>query len=366
MTKLHELAALGQSVWLDFIHRDILESGRLAALIADGVRGVTSNPAIFEKAIAGSADYDRDIERLAGEGLGPEAIYEALAVLDVRRAADLLRPVYDSSAGGDGFVSLEVSPALADDAEATAAEAARLFSAVGRPNLMIKIPATPAGIRAVEAAVAAGISVNVTLIFSLSQYGAAAKAYIAGLERRLAAGGALAPIASVASFFVSRVDSAVDPLLEKLGHRDLAGKIAVDNAKLAYAHFREIFRGERWGRLAAAGGRLQRPLWASTGTKNPAYPDTLYVDSLIGPETVNTLPPATLAAFMDHGTAALTLDRDLEASRRRLSKLAALGIDLDAVTAELLAEGVAAFARPFESLMRSIQGKADHVRRRPA
>lgn len=359
MTKLHQLAALGQSVWLDFIHRDILESGRLAALIADGVRGVTSNPAIFEKAIAGGADYDRDIARLADDGFSPEAVYEALAVLDVRAAADLLRPVYDSSAGGDGFVSLEVSPVLADDAEATVAEAARLSSAVGRPNLMIKIPATPAGIRAVESAVAAGISVNVTLIFSLTQYEAAAKAYIAGLERRLDAGGELAPIASVASIFVSRVDSAVDPLLAQLGRCDLMGRIAVDNAKLAYAHFREIFRGGRWDRLARAGGRLQRPLWASTGTKNPAYSDTLYVDNLVGPETVNTLPPATLASFMDHGTAELTLDRDLDASRRRLSQLVELGIDLDAVTGKLLEEGIAAFARPFESLMDSIRKKAE-------
>lgn len=358
MTKLHELAALGQSIWLDFIHREILESGRLAALIADGVRGVTSNPAIFEKAIAGGSYYDRDILRLAAEGLAPEAIYEALAIADVRAAADRLRPVYDASAGADGFVSLEVSPAIADDAETTAAEAARLAAAVGRPNLMIKIPATPAGIRAVESAVAAGISVNVTLIFSLAQYEAAAKAYIAGLERRLAAGGELAPIASVASFFVSRVDTALDPLLEKRGRRDLLGRIAVDNAKLAYAHFREIFRGERWGRLAAAGARLQRPLWASTGTKNPAYSDTLYVDGLIGPETVNTLPPATLEAFMDHGTAALTIDRDLDGSRHRLAQLVELGIDLEAVTARLLEEGIAAFARPFESLMQSIGRKA--------
>jgi len=361
MTKLQQLAELGQAVWLDYIRRSFIESGDLKALIDKGVRGVTSNPAIFEKAIAGSADYDHDIQRLVGEGKSVGEIYEALALEDIQRAADLLRPLYDETAGRDGFVSLEVSPALAHDTEGTVADAKRLFAAVGRPNIMIKIPATPAGIPAVQAVIAVGISVNVTLIFSLAQYEAAAGAYIGGLEKLQEAGGALAKTASVASFFISRVDAAVDPMLEKLGYSDLQGKIAVDNAKLAYARFRERFTGERWDRLARAGARVQRPLWASTGTKTPAYPDTLYVDCLIGPDTVNTVPPATLQAFIDHGQVALTVDKDLEGARSRLTRLAELGVNLDSITNQLLEDGVDAFAKPFERLMRSIQSKMDKL-----
>ena len=361
MTKLNELTELGQAVWLDYIRRSFIQAGELQALIDQGVRGVTSNPAIFEKAIAGSDDYDDDILRLGGEGKTVNEIYEALALEDIRQAADLLRPLYDQTNGRDGFVSLEVSPALAHDTSGTVAQAKRLFAAAGRPNVMIKIPATPAGIPAIESVIAARINVNVTLIFSLAQYEAAAGAYINGLERLLATGGGLTETASVASFFVSRVDTAVDAALEKIGRNDLQGTTAIDNARLAYARFREIFGGERWDRLARAGARVQRPLWASTGTKNPAYSDTMYVDNLIGPDTVNTLPPATLQAFMDHGQARLTVHRDLEDARSRIAGLAELGIRLETITKKLLDEGVAAFAKPFEKLMSSIEGKRESL-----
>jgi transaldolase len=359
MTILNDLTELGQAVWLDYIRRSFTRAGDLQALIDQGVRGVTSNPAIFEKAIAGSDDYDDDIQRLVGERKTVNEIYEALALEDIRQAADLLRSLYDRTDGRDGYVSLEVSPTLAHDTSGTVVQAKRLFAATDRPNLMIKIPATPAGIPAIETVIAAGISVNVTLIFSLAQYEAAAGAYINGLEKLLKAGGALGQTASVASFFISRVDTAVDAALEKIGRNDLQGTTAIDNARLAYARFREIFVGERWNRLARAGARVQRPLWASTGTKNPAYSDTMYADNLIGPDTVNTLPLATLQAFMDHGQASLTVNRDLEDARSRIAGLSDLGISLETITKQLLDEGVAAFAKPFESLMSSIEGKRE-------
>jgi transaldolase len=359
MTILNDLTELGQAVWLDYIRRSFTRAGDLQALIDQGVRGVTSNPAIFEKAIAGSDDYDDDIQRLVYERKSVNEIYEALALEDIRQVADLLRPLYDRTDGRDGFVSLEVSPTLAHDTSGTVAQAKRLFAAADRPNLIIKIPATPAGIPAIESVIAAGISVNVTLIFSLAQYEAAAGAYINGMEKLLEAGGALGQTASVASFFISRVDTAVDTALEKIGRSDLQGTTAIDNAKLAYALFREIFAGNRWDRLARAGARVQRPLWASTGIKNPAYADTLYVDSLVGPDTVNTLPPATLLAFMDHGQASLTINKDVEAARNRISALSDIGINLETITKQLLDEGVAAFAKPFESLMSSIEGKRE-------
>ena len=359
MTILNDLTELGQAVWLDYISRSFTRAGHLQALIDQGVRGVTSNPAIFEKAITGSDDYDDDIQRLVGESKTVNEIYEALALGDIRQVADLLRPLYDQTNCRDGFVSLEVSPTLAHDTSGTVAQAKRLFAAVGRPNVMIKIPATPAGIPAIESVIAGGISVNVTLIFSLAQYEAAAGAYINGLEKLLETVGGLTETASVASFFVSRVDTAVDAALEKIGRNDLQGTTAIDNARLAYARFREIFVGERWDRLARAGGRVQRPLWASTGTKNPAYADTLYVDSLVGPDTVNTLPPATLQAFMDHGQASLTINKDVEAARNRISTLSDIGINLETITKQLLDEGVTAFAKPFENLMRSIEGKRE-------
>lgn len=357
MTKLHELASLQQAVWFDFIRRSFTQSGQLQTLIEQGVRGVTSNPSIFEKAIAGSDDYDAEIRRLAGKGKSVVEIYEALAVADIREAADRLRPLYDETEGRDGFVSLEVSPTLAHDTAGTIADAKRLFAAVDRPNLMIKIPATPEGIPAVKAVISAGINVNVTLIFSLAQYEATAEAYLAGLEALKTNGGELAKVASVASFFVSRVDTAVDEQLATLGRTDFQGHAAVDNARLAYLRFRQIFSGDRWYKLEQSGARVQRPLWASTGTKNPAYPDTLYVDSLIGPDTVNTVPPDTLDAFIDHGQASISIVKDLDAARARRTAIAAAGVDFEAIEAKLLDDGVAAFAKAYEGLLNSITGK---------
>ncbi|MCF7973108.1 MAG: transaldolase [Phycisphaerae bacterium] len=361
MTKLHELADLGQAVWFDFIRRTFTQEGKLQALIEQGIRGVTSNPSIFEKAIAGSEDYDSDLKQLVLQGKSVEQIYESLVIHDIGQAADLLRPLYDETRGRDGYVSLEVSPTLAHETAETLAQAKRLFAVLDRPNIMIKIPATPQGMPAIEAVIAAGINVNVTLIFSLAQYEASAEAYIAGLEKRMASGGRLASIASVASFFVSRVDTAVDASLEKLGRHELQGHAAVDNAWLAYACFQEIFSGERWARLASAGAQVQRPLWASTGTKNPAYADTLYVDSLIAPDTVNTVPPATLEAFMDHGHVMPMTDKDLPEARARVVALAAAGVDLETITQTLLDEGLVAFAKAFEGLMGSIAGKRDRI-----
>ena len=360
MTKLHDLAQQGQSVWLDYIQRSFIDTGELQNLLDQGVRGVTSNPAIFEKAIAGSADYDSALQELVAQGQSVGKIYEALVIDDIRRAADLFRPVYDAGNKADGYVSLEVSPTLADDTAGTIAEARRLFATLDRPNVMIKIPATPAGLPAIEAAIAEGINVNVTLIFSLAQYQGVVEAYLSGLEKRLAAGGDLSGIASVASFFVSRVDTAVDKALEAIGNTELQGKIAVDNGKVAYAYFTESFSGPRWEKLAAHGAQVQRPLWASTGVKNPAYSDTLYVDTLIGPHTVNTLPPATLEAYIDHGTVAHTIETAVAESQARLTQLAELGIDLAEITQTLQVDGVQAFADAFEALLGSIaQKRAD-------
>ncbi len=374
MSKLHELNLLGQSIWYDNIRRGMLASGELATLIENGVSGLTSNPTIFEKAIAGSADYDAALWRLVAEGKEVEEIYEALVLDDIGRAADLLRPVYERTNGDDGYASLEVSPRLAHDTDGTIADAKRLFAALGRPNVMIKVPATPAGFPAIETLIGAGINVNVTLIFSLAQYEAAALAYIAGLEKLAASGGDVSRVASVASFFVSRVDTAVDRLLDELARarqndsqspipniQSLKGKTANANAKLAYARFKDIFSGARWEKLAAQGARVQRPLWASTSAKNPAYPDTLYVDNLIGPHTVNTAPPDTLNAILDHGTVALTLETGLDEARAQFVRLAELGIDFDAVTQKLLDDGVAAFARSFESLLDSIAHKREQL-----
>lgn len=363
MPELSELAGLGQSIWFDFIRRSLITSGDLKALVDKGVRGVTSNPAIFAKAISGSDDYDEEMQQLIKADKSVEAIYEDLAIKDIQMAADVLAPVYEATKGVDGYVSLEVSPFLANETEQTIAEAKRLFETVGRPNVMIKIPATPAGLPAITAAIAAGVNVNVTLIFSLENYKQVAEAYIAGLEKLAqtgpsASGGhSVNRVASVASFFVSRVDSAVDKLLTEAGNADLLGKIAVANSKLAYAYFNEMVAGPRWQALAAKGARPQRVLWASTSTKNPDYPDTLYVDELIGADTVNTLPPATLDDFLDHGHASETLSQDLETAQAQIARLAELDIDLDAVTRKLQDDGVAAFAKPFEALLDSIAAK---------
>jgi transaldolase/glucose-6-phosphate isomerase len=362
MTKIHELTALGQAIWLDYIRRSFITSGGLQDLIDKGVRGVTSNPAIFEKAIAGSDDYDDQMQELVVEGVGVEEIYEELAVEDIKMATDLFRPIYEETDGVDGYVSLEVSPRLAFDTEGTVAEARRYFSELGRPNLMIKVPATKEGIPAVEQLISEGINVNITLMFSMAHYEAVAEAYIRGLERLAERGGDLSKVGSVASFFVSRVDTKIDPMLQKAGADDLMSKIAIANSKLVYQRFKELFSGERWERLAAQGARVQRPLWASTSTKNPALPDTLYVDTLIGPDTVNTVPPETLNAFLDHGTVAVTVEDNIPEMQAQIDRLSELGIDLSQATEELQQEGVDKFIAPFDSLLKTIAAKRDQIR----
>ena len=361
MTKLYELAEIGQAIWFDDIRRSFIASGDLQTLIDKGLRGITSNPTIFDKAIAGSTDYDQDMRRLVGQGKVVEEIYENLVLDDIGRAADLLRPVYDRRDGVDGYVSLEVSPELAYDTEGTITEARRLFAALGCPNVLIKVPATPAGFPAIETLIGEGINVNATLMFSMEHYEAVAEAYIAGLENLATTGRDVSGVASVASFFLSRVDTTVDQALGEIGDTALQGKTAIANAKVVYTRFREIFSGPRWERLAAQGARVQRPLWASTSTKNPHYPDTLYVDSLIGPDTVNTLPPATLNAFLDHGVVAATLETGLDEARSHLVRLAQVGVDLDRITRKLQDDGVASFANSFESLMASIAEKRDRL-----
>jgi transaldolase/glucose-6-phosphate isomerase len=357
MTRIHEITKLGQSIWYDNIRRALLESGELKSLVEQGVRGVTSNPTIFEKAIGGSNDYDHQFIQLVQEGKSVTEIFEALAIEDIAQTADILRPVYDESAGADGFVSLEVNPLLAHSTDTTISEARRLFAAVQRPNVMIKVPATPEGVPAIETLIGEGININVTLIFSIEQYVAVANAYIAGLEKFAMKGGDLSKVASVASFFVSRVDTNVDKQLEKIGDTELLGKIAIANAKVAYEQFCNIFGGERWEKLALKGARPQRPLWASTGTKNPNYPDTLYIDTLIGPHTVNTVPPATLQAILDHANVASTLEVGVEEAHAQIKRLGELGIGLNVVTQQLLDEGVASFSKSFETLMDAIETK---------
>jgi transaldolase / glucose-6-phosphate isomerase len=361
MTKLHQLAAVGQSIWLDYIRRDLLDSGELARLVDLGLGGMTSNPSIFDKAISNSDEYDEALRELVVAGKTPLEIYEALALSDIRRAADILRPVYDATAGADGYVSLEVPPDLAHDSQATIAEAHRLFLAVARPNVFIKVPATPAGIPAIETLIGQGVNVNVTLMFSLDHYDRVAEAYIRGLEHLAATGGDLSRVASVASFFVSRVDSAVDRALREAGDDELLGKIGIANAKLAYERFLHTFCGLRWARLVGRGARVQRPLWASTSTKDPAYPDTMYVDNLIGPHTVNTLPPETLDALVDHGTVAVTLTEGVDEAHAQVARLAELGIDLDAITEQLQDEGVKAFARSFDALIDTITHRRGNI-----
>mgnify|MGYP000001718111 FL=1 len=368
MSKLIELEKMGQSIWLDYIKRSLLTSGELKQLVDKGLRGVTSNPAIFEKAIAGSNDYDDDLKQLVKADGSIEQIYEALAVKDIALATDTLRGVYDSTNGKDGYVSLEVSPELAYETEKTLAEAKRLFETVNRPNVMIKVPATKEGLPAIAELIGCGVNVNVTLIFGLQNYKAVAQAYQAGLENLattgpgVKGGHAIDRVASVASFFVSRVDTAVDKELEKIDHTDLLGKIAVANSKIAYAEYNKIIQQPRWQQLAAQGAQVQRVLWASTSTKNPAYPDNLYVDELIGPDTVNTLPPATLDSFLDHGRVAKTLTRGLEEAQGQVAQLADLGIDLDAITRKLQHDGVIAFAEPFVKLLESLAEKCQRMK----
>jgi transaldolase len=357
---LKELTRQGQSVWLDFISRKLICNGDLNRLVEnDGVRGVTSNPTIFEKAIAGSTDYDQTLRALLSKDpdADVEKLYEPLAIEDIRMAADVLRPVYDETDAADGYVSLEVSPHLAHDTQATIAEARRLRAEVDRPNVMIKVPATPEGIPAVETLIAEGVNVNITLMFSMAHYEAVARAYINGLARSTNP----AKIASVASFFVSRVDTMVDRALESLGTAQalaLLGKIAIANSKMVYNRFLQIFHGEGFAALRQRGARVQRPLWASTGTKNPKYSDVLYVENLIGRETVNTLPPDTLKAFEDHGRIIEDAVREnLDDAAAVLGRLKALGIDLNTIAEKLQADGVASFTASFDQLMAALEKK---------
>jgi transaldolase len=370
VNRLEQLAALGQSIWLDFIRRDILENGELAALIAEGVRGMTSNPTIFEQAIDGSEAYDAQIRQL-GPGADVHTLYDALTGEDIRRACDLFRPVYDRTGGDDGLVSVEVSPLLATDTDATVKEARRLWAAIDRPNVMIKVPATRAGLPAIRSLIAAGINVNVTLIFSQTRYEAVMDAYWDGIAERVAAGLSVRAVRSVASFFVSRVDTLVDRLLDEAAASNpgrasdlaaLKGRAAVANAQLAYRRFQQRMASPAVAKLVAQGARPQRPLWASTSTKNPAYPDLLYVDTLVGPDTVNTVPPATLRAILDHALAERTVDRDFSGAEAVMAELRSAGIDMDAVTAQLEAEGVAAFEASFRKLLNGLAAKAERLR----
>ena len=352
-TPITKLTSLGQSLWYDNIQRKILENGEFKAMIERGeIRGVTSNPTIFNNAIAKSTDYDSALTPLAWAGWDAEKIFWQLAIEDIRAACDAFLPLYEESNGGDGYVSLEVSPHLAHDTEATAAQAQQLWARVKRPNLMVKIPATKEGVPAIRKAITAGVNINVTLIFSLKRYAEVMDAYLQGLEDRAALGHPIDHIASVASFFVSRVDTKIDPKLPE--GSGLKGKAAIANAKLAYEQYHQTFAGMRWEKLKYKGARVQRPLWASTSTKNPAYPDTIYVDNLIGPETVNTVPPATLEAFKDHGVAAITLVRGLDEAEEAIKQLETAGISMDVVTQELEDEGVKAFADAFAQLLATI------------
>jgi transaldolase/transaldolase/glucose-6-phosphate isomerase len=357
---LVRLGELGQSPWYDYITRDLVTSGELRRLIAeDGLRGMTSNPTIFDKAVAGSRLYDDEIRRLGEHGRTAREIFETLAVADVRAACDEFAALHQASGGVDGLVSIEVSPALAHDTESTIHEVERLWAAVDRPNAMIKIPGTRAGLPAITHSVAAGINVNVTLLFAVERYAAVIEAWLDGLERRLEAGRPLRPLASVASFFVSRVDGKVDPLLDRQGdpHR-LRGRIAIANACAAYRLFDWSLGTPRWDRLAKEGARPQRPLWASTSTKDPRYSDVHYVEALVAPRTVNTLPPETFAAYRDHGRPAVRIHDGMAAAPGQLRALAEQGIDLAAVTQELEDDGVAKFAASHRSLLAGIDAKA--------
>ena len=360
---VQDVQRLGQSIWYDNIRRGLIKSGELKSLIDLGVSGVTSNPTIFEKAIAGSTDYDETLLALAKDGKSAKELFEAFAIEDIQATADLLRSIYDRTGGADGYASLEVSPRLAHDTEGTIAEAKRLFVALDRPNVMVKVPATPAGTTAIRHLIGHGININVTLIFSLDAYRRVAEAYISGLEDLAGSGGDPSRVASVASFFVSRLDTAVDNLLEERIRsgaeelQDLQGKAAVANVRLAYRDFKAIFDGPRFAPLRGKGAKVQRPLWASTGTKNPAYSDVVYLDSLIGPDTVNTVPPATLTAFLDHGRPTTTLDRGVDEAEHLMRALGDAGINLEQITAKLLVDGLKGFTDSYQKLMANIEEK---------
>jgi transaldolase len=365
MTELHRLhAAQGQSPWLDDLDRRHLRDGTLARLVADGIRGVTANPTIFARAISGSADYDEQRASLIAAGCSPEEAYWELVATDITDALGVLRPVFDASGGADGFVSVEVAPELAHDVPGTIAAARRLDTRIDAPNLLVKVPATAEGVTAIETLVAEGRNINVTLIFSLPRYAQVVEAYISGLEMFADAGGDPSAVHGVASFFVSRVDSEVDSRLEAAGGTEalgLRGHAGVAQAKLAYRLFRQRFAGPRWDRLRALDAHDQRPLWASTSTKDPAYPDTLYVDSLIGPGTVTTLPEDTIDRYEDHGTLARTVDVDVDAADETMRRLDSLGIDMDDVGLTLEDQGVAAFRRSYREVLAALEGDASRV-----
>ncbi len=364
---LNKLAELDQSIWYDNIHRSLLKNGELARMIReDSITGLTSNPTIFEKAIAHSTDYDVEIQSFLRQDPDADAIslYEALAISDIRAAADLMRPIYERTGGRDGFVSLEVSPTLAHDTEGSINEARRLFTTVDRPNVMIKIPGTAEGLPAISTLIGEGINVNVTLMFSLQHYDNVVNAYMDGLEKLAAAGGDLSKVASVASFFVSRVDTIFDKALETISRSEalnLRGKIGIANAKATYRRFETVINSQRFQALAAKGARVQRPLWASTSTKNPDYRDVLYVEELLGPDTINTLPPVTLEAFKDHGLAKVRLTKGIDEAVAMLDQLEDLGIDYQDLTEILQTDGVNAFAKSFKDLLKTLEAKRIEV-----
>ena len=358
-SRLRELSALGQSIWLDYIDRAMVRGGGLRAMIEeDGLSGVTSNPAIFEKAITGHRDYDEDIDRYLDEGRGAAEIYRLLTVADIQEAADVLRPVYDHTDGRDGYVSLEVSPHLARDARGTVQEGRELWKAVGRPNLFVKIPATREGLVAIRQCIGEGMNVNVTLLFGLERYRQVIEAYLSGLEDRAAKGQGLVRVASVASFFLSRIDTMLDPEIDAMTDsraRGVRGRLAVACAKEAYQIYKGAFGGERFAGLAPLDARPQRLLWASTGTKDPKYSDVKYVESLIGPDTVNTLPPETLAAFRDHGRPEASLEKGVAEAREALRLAGELGIRLEEAARKLEEEGIEKFNKPYDAVMEAIR-----------
>jgi transaldolase len=370
---LLDLRDAGQSVWLDFIRRNMLNDGGLQRYIEqDGIAGVTANPTIFEKAIGAGDDYDAQITELVRSGVQPPDLFEQLAITDIRHACDVLRPVYDRTGGADGFVSIEVSPALAWDTQGSIDEAKRWWRSIDRPNLLVKIPATDEGMPAIEECLFDGLNINITLIFAISFYERVMEAYLRALERRVESGRDVRGSSSVASFFVSRVDTATDKRIEdriaatanaaqRERLRALLGTAAIANAKVAYRRFQEVFGSERFRRLEANGARVQRPLWASTGTKNPAYSDILYVTELIGPQTVNTMPPQTIDAFRDHGAVRRTIDAGYDEALRNLRALEDAGISLDEITAQLQAEGVEAFSKSFQQIAATTAKKAQEL-----
>ena len=361
--KVKQIHSLGQSIWLDFIDREIISSGKLQKLIdEDGIRGVTSNPAIFEKAISSSSDYDDDIQKHSESELTNEEIFFELAISDIQKATDLFNPLYNEGVvGADGYVSLEVSPFLALKTEETARQAVELWEKVDRKNVMIKIPGTKPGLEAIRQSIAKGININVTLLFGLPRYEEVTEAYISGLEDHLGTGHSIGHISSVASFFLSRIDVMVDPLLDEKGLGHLKGEVAIASAKKAYEIYKRVFSGERWEKLAAQGAKPQRLLWASTSSKNPAFKDTKYVEALIGADTVDTVPLETIEAFRDHGVAANTLENGLDKATETLNRLKEAGIDIDEITQKLEDEGIEKFNKPFEKLLQAIEEQKSKV-----